>query len=691
MVDSGDGLVWTFEFEVPPGSDGEATVSISGVTDEAGNPNLEPENNTFTIDSAGPAVELTYEPQDDIQPGGVVTITATFDEPPSGIPSIVIDTTTVDMEATSMSGSGGGLIWTFTYTVPEGAEGEATVSIIAVDEAGNSNQDAANNVFEITSPLPKVIVTYGNQGEIKPEEILVITATIDPPAETPLTIIIDTPGVDLEPSEMTGGGTEWTFDYEVPGESDGTATVTVVVTTEDGGDTSLDPANNTFIIGPIGADLSVAISGSPEPVSRGSALTYSITVENAGPSSAAGVVLTSPLDPAVIFVAGSADSPDCEEADGTVTCLFGELAAGASAAVAFDVTVDSAAEGTLFTRALVSSDVTDDSIDNNEAVERTTVMLGQLTYSVTADAGDLDATGITLADFPDPVFVNEELAYTLEVTNSGSGEISGVELTVTLPPAVIFESATATLPAPGDTSGTTAGVMRIEPQGLAGRPLADPAHARRRQIGAGRPTTYSPVNALNLVVRNQSSCNESTGTIVCNLGSLATDQSATVVITVETVEAGILNNDAEVTADNTDPDATGARASESTTVLRAADLSLTKVATPPGSAGIDQIGYALNVTNNGPSQATEVIVTDVLSPGVSLVSAIGERASCVETRGLITCSLGTLAAGESANLNIVVSPSTEGEIPMPPSLPPSRRTGTPATITPPRRWDSDSP
>ena len=57
---AGDGI-WTFDFSIPAGNSGDATVTISGI-DTAGNGNQSATNDTFRIDNTKPTVALTYNP-----------------------------------------------------------------------------------------------------------------------------------------------------------------------------------------------------------------------------------------------------------------------------------------------------------------------------------------------------------------------------------------------------------------------------------------------------------------------------------------------------------------------------------------------------------------------------------------------------------------------------------------------------
>jgi uncharacterized repeat protein (TIGR01451 family) len=88
---------------------------------------------------------------------------------------------------------------------------------------------------------------------------------------------------------------------------------------------------------------------------------------------------------------------------------------------------------------------------------------------------------------------------------------------------------------------------------------------------------------------------------------------------------------------------------------------VTKTASPnPGQVGVP-LSYRITATNNGPAIATNVIITDVLPPGVTFVSATATQGNCNGT-GTVTCNLGSLAVGGNAIVTIVVTPSSAGQI-----------------------------
>ncbi len=82
------------------------------------------------------------------------------------------------------------------------------------------------------------------------------------------------------------------------------------------------------------------------------------------------------------------------------------------------------------------------------------------------------------------------------------------------------------------------------------------------------------------------------------------------------------------------------------------DLALEKTdSVDPVTQG-ETLRYTLTVTNNGTNEATDVVVTDTLPPGVTLVSTSG----CAEDpAGAPTCTLGTVASNSSAQYTIDVT------------------------------------
>jgi uncharacterized repeat protein (TIGR01451 family)/CSLREA domain-containing protein len=121
------------------------------------------------------------------------------------------------------------------------------------------------------------------------------------------------------------------------------------------------------------ADLEISKADSPDPVTVGDNLTYTITVTNNGPDAATNVVVTDTLPSGVTFVSAS---PGCVHAAGVVTCNLGTIAVGDSVTITIVVTVT--APGTISNTATVTSDTLDPNTANNSDAEPTEVQSGPI-------------------------------------------------------------------------------------------------------------------------------------------------------------------------------------------------------------------------------------------------------------------------------------------------------------------------
>ncbi len=82
-----------------------------------------------------------------------------------------------------------------------------------------------------------------------------------------------------------------------------------------------------------------------------------------------------------------------------------------------------------------------------------------------------------------------------------------------------------------------------------------------------------------------------------------------------------------------------------------ADLALTGAVTPATATSGAPIQYHLTVANQGPSPATNVILSQGLPAGLSGVTATAGQGSC-SPGPPVACSLGTIAAGQSAQVTV---------------------------------------
>jgi uncharacterized repeat protein (TIGR01451 family) len=93
-----------------------------------------------------------------------------------------------------------------------------------------------------------------------------------------------------------------------------------------------------------------------------------------------------------------------------------------------------------------------------------------------------------------------------------------------------------------------------------------------------------------------------------------------------------------------------------------ADLAIVKCDVPDPAAVGRPLIFALCARNLGPQGAPGVVVTDSLPAGVTYVSATPSQGSCAEAAGVVTCSLGSLAAGATATVGVRVTPTMTGTL-----------------------------
>lgn len=94
----------------------------------------------------------------------------------------------------------------------------------------------------------------------------------------------------------------------------------------------------------------------------------------------------------------------------------------------------------------------------------------------------------------------------------------------------------------------------------------------------------------------------------------------------------------------------------------AADLVLhATTARGPVRAG-EPLAYGFTVTNEGPDPATSVTLTNALPSGLAFVSASATQGTCRASRGTVVCSLGEIAVGGSATVNLIVTPTAAGRV-----------------------------
>ena len=160
-----------------------------------------------------------------------------------------------------------------------------------------------------------------------------------------------------------------------------------------------------------------------------------------------------------------------------------------------------------------------------------------------------------------------------------------------------------------------------------------------------------PLPAGAQFVSASAGCTESSGTVICDLATIADGASSSVTITVKAIAEGDLVNGASVSSDLPDPDASDNPAAVTVLVGPNSDLSIVKTGPATVAAG-GQLTYTLTARNDGPSAATGVTVTDALPAGMTYVGSAASQGSCAVSNGDVTCALGGLANGATATATV---------------------------------------
>jgi uncharacterized repeat protein (TIGR01451 family) len=165
----------------------------------------------------------------------------------------------------------------------------------------------------------------------------------------------------------------------------------------------------------------------------------------------------------------------------------------------------------------------------------------------------------------------------------------------------------------------------------------------------------------------QGSCAVASGTMTCQLGSLASGGSAGVTLQVKPRLTGSLGNTAVVTAAESDPNGSNNSATAQTTVIKTADLKVTNTDSADPIFVGDQVTYTMLVTNLGQvNGATSVVLTDSLPVSLIFVSATTTQGSLVTpsvgSTGVVTANLGLMAVNAQATITVTAKATQAGTV-----------------------------
>ncbi|MFB8206274.1 hypothetical protein ACFC6Z_40630, partial [Kitasatospora purpeofusca] len=506
------------------------------------------------------------------------------------------------------------LTWTLTGTLAQdatvtptntatvtGGPDPATPTHTAVASPTNSPTPQANLTVSkalLTDPVVpgqqiQWRVTVTNIGPSRARDV-VVTDTVPAGVNNPAMTAADGTNCPINGGTATcpaveipaGSSVTWTLTGTLDANATVTPTNTVTVT---GGPDPATPTH-TAIASPSNtpstqANLTVSKALLTNPVVPGQQIQWRVTVTNNGPSRARNVVVTDTVPAGVNNASMAAgDGTNCPISNGTATCPAVEIPAGSS--MTWTLT------GTLDANATVTPTNTVTVTGGPDPATPTHTAVASPTNTPSTQAN----LTVSKALLTNPVVPGQQIQWQVSVTNNGPSRARDVVVTDTIP------------------AGVTGASMKADADG-----------------------TNCPINS---------------GTATCPAVEIPVSQTLTWTLT------GTLDANATVTPTNTatvtgGPDPATpthtAIASPTNTPSTQANLTASKaLLTNPVVPG-QQIQWQVSVTNNGPSQARDVVVTDTIPAGVTGASmkADADNTPCPISNGTATCPAVEIPVGQT--------------------------------------------
>jgi uncharacterized repeat protein (TIGR01451 family) len=325
-------------------------------------------------------------------------------------------------------------------------------------------------------------------------------------------------------------------------------------------------------------------------INAGETASFTITTTNDGPGTATNVVTTDTLPGGITW---AEDSSDCSISSGVLTCNWGNVTSGTVKTVHVSGATTASNCGTLNNTAWVSATNEGTNRADNSDSASIVVNCGAINIKKTANPAG-------------PVTAGSPIGFTIEVWNSGAGDVTSATVTDTLP----------------TNAGTSWTVG-----------------------GAG-----------------SSACSVNGGVLTCNFGTIkSTDTTKTVTLSSPTTPAtcGLVSNTARVTTGND-----GNASSTATVTVECPDVHVSKVGNGPIVAG-DQAVFTIGAGNAGPGTATNVVLNDNLPAGLTWSETLDSSNACTVSTGTsqtLSCNWQSVAAG-TTNTVTITGTSSPGNCP----------------------------
>jgi len=426
------------------------------------------------------------------------------------------------------------------------------------------------------------------------------------------------------------------------------------------------------------------------PYFAGQSISYTLTVANAGPSTATAIQVTdSPTNLTITNVSGSGCS--------SLPCTIASLASGANTTINVTATITAAGafdNSATATAAQPDPDPTNNTDSTNNggtatlsadvSIDKTLITAGpysagqSISYTlVVANGGPSTATSIVVTDTPTNLTITNVTgsgcpALPCTIPSLASGANTTINVTATINAAGAFDntaSANGAEPDPdttnntdntgnGGTAAPSADVSIVKTLVTAGPYTTGQSISYTLVVANGGPSTATSIvvtdTPTNLTITNVSGSGCSA--LPCTIPSLASGANTTINVTATINAAGAFDNTASANGAEPDPDTTNNtdNTGNGGTAGASADVSIVKTLVTAGPYTVGQsLAYTLVVANAGPSTATSIVVTDTPT-NLTITNVSGSGCSA------LPCTIPSLASGANTTINVTATISASG-------------------------------
>ena len=246
---------------------------------------------------------------------------------------------------------------------------------------------------------------------------------------------------------------------------------------------------------------------------------------------------------------------------------------------------------------------------NTEAQANWGTAVANFTVSNPLPSADMAVT----ASGPSSVTAGTTATYTITLTNNGPSAAQGVVLSDTLPAGSTFVSMTQTAGSDGFTPSQSGGTA---------------TETATATIASGSSDTFTLVVSAPASLSNGAAFDDTASVGAQNPDPNTANNSAT-------VTGSVVNNNPN------------------------ADLAVVVSGPASGTEG-GTVTYNITVTNAGPAAATSTTLTDTLSSTLNFKSATSSQGTFTVSGGVVTFSVGTIAAGGTVTASVTAQAIEDG-------------------------------